>query len=42
MPYFGIGLHVIVAIYFAVHAIRSRQNFYWLFILFAFPMVTSQ
>lgn len=41
MPYLGIGLHVIVAIYFAVHAVRSRQNIYWLLLLFAFPMLGS-
>jgi hypothetical protein len=42
MPYFfGIGLHVIVAICFAVHAVRSGQGLYWLFILFAFPMLGS-
>ncbi len=41
MPYFGIGLHVIVAIFFAVHAVRSHQNMYWLLILFAFPGLGS-
>src|SRR5258706_15778027 len=41
MPYLGIGFHVIVAMYFAVHAVRSRQNIYWLLILFAFPMLGS-
>jgi hypothetical protein len=42
MPYFfGIGLHVIVAICFAVHAVRHGQSVYWLFILFAFPMFGS-
>ena len=41
MPYFGIGLHVIIAIYFAVHAVRHQQNIYWLFVLFAFPMLGS-
>ncbi|MGF6598093.1 hypothetical protein P3T23_002810 [Paraburkholderia sp. GAS448] len=41
MPYFGIGLHVIVAICFAVHAVRTGQGMYWLFILFAFPMLGS-
>jgi hypothetical protein len=41
MPYLGIGFHVIVAIYFAVHAVRTRQNIYWLLILFAFPMLGS-
>jgi hypothetical protein len=39
MPYLGIGLHVIVAIYFAVHAVRTGQGIYWLFILFAFPLL---
>ncbi|MFG5776384.1 hypothetical protein ACFIQF_04865 [Comamonas sp. J-3] len=37
----GIGLHVIVALFFAVHAVRSGQNNYWLFILFAFPLLGS-
>jgi hypothetical protein len=42
MPYFfGIGLHVIIAIYFAVHAVRHQQNVYWLFLLFVFPMLGS-
>lgn len=41
MPYLGIGLHVIVAIYFAVHAVRSRQNIYWLLLLFVFPVLGS-
>jgi hypothetical protein len=40
MP-FGIGLHVIVAILFAVHAIRTRQSLYWLIILFVFPLLGS-
>ena len=37
----GIGLHVIIALFFAVHAVRSGQNTYWLFILFAFPLLGS-
>ncbi|WP_207002533.1 hypothetical protein [Trinickia mobilis] len=41
MPYLGIGLHFIVALFFAVHAVRSRQNMYWLFLLFVFPMFGS-
>lgn len=41
MPYLGIGFHVIVAIYFAVHAVRTGQSIYWLLILFAFPMLGS-
>lgn len=40
MP-FGIGLHVLVAILFAVHALRTGQDRYWLFILFAFPFLGS-
>ncbi|GGY88109.1 tetratricopeptide repeat protein [Pseudoduganella plicata] len=41
MPFLGIGLHVLVAIFFAVHAVRSRQQMYWLMILFAFPLLGS-
>jgi len=41
MPVFGIGLHIIVAIFFAIHAVRSGQQMYWLFILFVFPMLGS-
>lgn len=41
MPILGLGLHVIVAIFFAMHAIRSGQDRYWLMVLFAFPGVGS-
>ncbi|HEL2977281.1 TPA: tetratricopeptide repeat protein [Stenotrophomonas maltophilia] len=41
MPYIGIGLHVLIAICFAVHAIRSGQSLYWLILLFSFPMLGS-
>ncbi len=41
MSILGIGLHVLVAIFFAVHAIRSRQQMYWLMILFMFPLLGS-
>jgi len=41
MPILGIGLHVLVAIFFAVHAVRSRQQMYWLMILFMFPLLGS-
>lgn len=41
MAIFGIGLHVLVALFFAVHAVRSGQATYWLFILFAFPGLGS-
>ncbi|MET3132536.1 hypothetical protein AAKU55_002810 [Oxalobacteraceae bacterium GrIS 1.11] len=41
MPIFGIGLHVLVALFFAVHAIRNGQQLYWLLILFSFPLLGS-
>ena len=41
MPFFGLGLHVLVALFFAVHAIRNGQPMYWLIILFSFPMLGS-
>mgnify|MGYP003734684399 CR=1 FL=1 len=41
MPFAGIGLHVILAVLCAIHAVRTRQNTYWLFILFAFPLLGS-
>jgi hypothetical protein len=41
MPFLGIGLHVLVALFFAVHAMRSGQQMYWLLILFSFPMLGS-
>lgn len=41
MPFLGIGLHVLVAIYFGIHAIRRGRELYWLFILFMFPLFGS-
>ncbi|MFJ1301925.1 tetratricopeptide repeat protein [Pseudomonadota bacterium AL_CKDN230030165-1A_HGKHYDSX7] len=41
MPYIGLGLHIIIALFFAVHAVRSQQNTYWLIILFTFPGLGS-
>lgn len=41
MPFAGLGLHVVLALICAVHAVRTRQNSYWLFILFAFPLLGS-
>lgn len=41
MPFAGLGLHVILAVLCAIHAIRTRQQLYWLFILFAFPLLGS-
>ena len=37
MRIFGISLYVIIALFFAVHAVRTQQNMYWLLILFLFP-----
>lgn len=41
MPFLGLGLHIVIALFFAVHAVRSHQNTYWLFILFSFPGLGS-
>lgn len=41
MPIAGLGLHVVVALICAIHAVKTRQNNYWLFILFAFPLLGS-
>ncbi len=41
MPFVGLGLHLLVALFFAVHAMRSGQNMYWLIILFSFPLLGS-
>jgi len=41
MPFIGLGLHVLIALYFAVHAVRTGQHNYWLFILFSFPLLGS-
>ena len=41
MEIFGIGLHILVAIFFAVHVVRNGQPLYWLLILFMFPLIGS-
>jgi hypothetical protein len=41
MYIFGIGISVLVAIFFAVHVIRTGQPMYWLMILFLFPGIAS-
>jgi hypothetical protein len=41
MPFAGLGLHILLALLCAVHVVRSGQQLYWLFILFAFPMLGS-
>ncbi|QNA98433.1 tetratricopeptide repeat protein [Massilia sp. Se16.2.3] len=37
----GIGLHILVALFFAVHAVRQGRQLYWLIILFSFPLLGS-
>lgn len=41
MPIFGVGIHILVAIFFAIHAVRSGRELYWLAILFMFPLIGS-
>lgn len=41
MPFVGLGLHIIIALFFAVHAIRSGRQMYWIIILFSFPLLGS-
>jgi hypothetical protein len=41
MPIFGLGLHILVAIYFGIHAIRRGHNLMWLIVLFSFPLLGS-
>jgi hypothetical protein len=41
MTIVGLGLHILIALFFAVHAVRSGQSLFWLFILFSFPLLGS-
>jgi hypothetical protein len=41
MPYIGLGLHFIVALFFAIHAMKNGRNLTWLFVLFSFPLLGS-
>lgn len=41
MPFIGLGLHGLVALFFAVHALRSGQQTCWLSIPFSFPLLGS-
>ena len=40
MPLLGL-VHILIAIYFAVHVVRTGRELYWLFILFMAPMLGS-
>ena len=41
MPFVGLGLHFLIALFFAIHAVRNRRQLYWLLILFSFPLLGS-
>lgn len=41
MPIVGLGLHFAIALFFAVHAVRTGREMYWLLILFSFPLLGS-
>lgn len=41
MPFVGLGLHIIIALFFAIHALRTGRQMYWLIILFSFPLLGS-
>ncbi|MGJ7916245.1 PLDc N-terminal domain-containing protein [Massilia sp. LXY-6] len=41
MQFFGIGIHIIIAIFFAVHAVRTQREMVWLLVLFLFPLLGS-
>jgi hypothetical protein len=41
MPFVGLGLHIFIALFFAIHAIKTGRSTYWLFVLFSFPLLGS-
>lgn len=41
MPFVGLGVHVLLALFCAVHVVRNGQQLYWLIILFSFPLLGS-
>lgn len=41
MPYMGIGIHILIALFFAVHVVRTGREKYWLIILLSFPLLGS-
>lgn len=41
MSFFGLGLHLLIALFFAIHAVRTGRSIFWLFILFSFPLLGS-
>ncbi|MES2298432.1 MAG: hypothetical protein V4582_15410 [Pseudomonadota bacterium] len=41
MTIFGLSIHILIAIFFAIHAVRAGRELYWLIILFSFPLLGS-
>lgn len=41
MPFLGVGFSTIIALFFAVHVIKTEQERFWLSILFLFPFIGS-
>lgn len=41
MPFAGLGLHILLALFCAYHVVKTKQQLYWLFVLFAFPLLGS-
>ncbi|MGO8753769.1 MAG: hypothetical protein ACLQHK_00870 [Gallionellaceae bacterium] len=41
ISFLGLGLHFFVALFFAIHVVRSGQHMYWLILLFLFPFLAS-
>ncbi|NOU24377.1 MAG: hypothetical protein HOO90_02440 [Methylotenera sp.] len=41
MPYILGSIHILIALFFAVHAMRTGRQMYWLLILFSFPLLGS-
>ncbi|WP_431262944.1 tetratricopeptide repeat protein [Roseateles chitinivorans] len=41
MPFVGLGVHVLLALFCAVHVVRNGGQLYWLVILFSFPLLGS-
>ncbi|MEW7847968.1 tetratricopeptide repeat protein [Massilia aurea] len=41
MPIIGLALHFLIALFFAVHALRNGRQMVWLLILFSFPLLGS-
>lgn len=38
---FGIGIHLLFALFFVIHCVRTKQETFWIFILFCFPLLGS-